>query len=182
MNIPTLNKPLQIVSIDTDIMTLSDGSQLQFMPKFPPPKTWQKDDVVELEELKMKMYRITNRSQHQTQAQAYCIKGAQAPGSESINKSMGSEYPQTHLNVEWSIEELLSNTSKMLLSDNSLWELSAAFNAPSRSNAPWSEGQIIEISPLSRIASSGRSKIQAYSILNKDINLTVTGVFLGFRQ
>ena len=58
------------MSIDPKMMSLSDGSQMQFMPNFPPPRSWQVDDVVELEELKMKMYRITNRSQHQTQAQA----------------------------------------------------------------------------------------------------------------
>lgn len=182
MNSPTLNKPLHIVSIDPKVMSLSDGSEMQFMPNFSPPKSWQADDVVELEELKMKMYRITNRSQHQTQAQAMCIKGADVKSDTlSITKSMDGEYPKTHHYVEWVIEELLSNSSKMLLSDNSLWELSAAFNAPSRSNAEWSEGQTVEISPISRGASLGR-RIQAYNVANKDINLTVTGSFIGFRQ
>ena len=183
MDSPILNKPLQIVSVDPRMMSLSDGSQMQFMPKFPPPKSWQTDDVVELEELKMKMYRITNRSQGQSQAQAMCIKGADLKSdSIIINKSMDGEYPKTHLYVEWGIEELLSNTSKILLSDNSLWELSAVFNAPGCANAEWSEGQTVEISPTSRGPSFGRSKIQAYGITNKDINLTVTGSFLGFRQ
>ena len=163
------------MSIDPKMMSLSDGSQMQFMPNFPPPRSWQVDDVVELEELKMKMYRITNRSQHQTQAQAMCIKGADVKrDSISITKSMDGEYPKTHLYVEWVIEKLLSNSSKMLLSDNSLWELSAVFNAPSRANAEWSEGQTIEISPTSRGPFFGRSKIQAYSVTNKDLNLTVT--------
>ena len=183
MDSPTLNKPLQIVSVDSKMMFLSDGSQMQFMPNFPPPKSWQVDDVVELEELKMKMFRIINRSQSKSQAQAMCIKGADVKSdSIAITKSMDGEYPKTHLYVEWMIEKLLSNTSKMLLSDNSLWELSAVFNAPGRANADWSEGQIVEISPTSRGPSFGRVKIQAYGVTNKDLNLTVTGSFIGFRQ
>jgi hypothetical protein len=182
MNSPTLNKPLQIVSIDPKAMSLSDGSEMQFMPNFLPPRSWKVDNVVELEELKMKMYRITNRSQHQTQAQAMCVKGADVNDSVAITKSMDGEYPKTHLYTEWAIEELISPDAKILLEDGSLWSISAAFSASHRDRAEWSEGQAVEVSPISQGSSGVAPKIQAYNLKNKDISLMVTGKFLGFRQ
>lgn len=173
---------LAITYIDSTKMSLSDGSEFQFLPKFPPPKLWEIDDEVEVDELKMKMCRVTNLSKKRTIAEPFRIKGADEGKSLVFTKSMDGEYPSTHHGTEWMIEELIPLDTKIVLSDESVWSVSAAFTGKGSRNDDWTEGQKIEVSPISRGASFGRPKIQAYNFKNKDLKLMVTGKFLGFRQ
>lgn len=174
---------ITIAYIDDKKIFLSDGSQLQFLLPIYPPKSWKLGDKVEVDEMKMKVCRITNITRNKTLAEAFRIKGPDRKDATDIVKSMDGEYPKTHLYMEWDIEKLFSHTQKILLSDNSMWELSSAFTPMRSEDREWSEGQTVEISPLARGSSVRQSsKLQLYAVANKDINLTVTGSFLGFLE
>lgn len=178
-----MRSPVTIVDINKKTMSLSDGSQLQFLLDIYPHRSWRVGDEVEVDEMKMKICRITNLTRNKTIAEGLRIRNSDENGASNIAKSANGEYPQTHLYIEWDIEKLFPNTQKILLSDNSLWEISGAFNSLGSQNKEWSEGQTVEVSPVERGSPVGRRfKIRSYAVFNKDIQLKVVGSFLGFRE
>ncbi len=172
---PNLNKRLEIKSINTKTMVLEDSSKWQFLPNMAPPESWGSGDEIVVEKIEGRfqsnvLHRIINKTRKsQDRSAVYQGGGISKEKIVEINKSLKA-YPDERLDRELDIEKLL-NDGCILLSDQSVWQLSGI---ASRSAGDWTAGQSVKIS-------KGTSILKTYNIKNLDIKKTMLGNFVGFQ-
>ncbi len=185
METPTLNKRLKIKEYASPKMLLEDGSLFDFSPL--PPSGWDAGDTVTVAgrgslNTRIKRpsaYTVTNISREQ-KFDGTCLKGSdnQDP-SANVNKSMtDTVYPESHLEKYWGIREVTG--SKIVLEDDSIWELSTPmihqYDSEQLNN--WNDKQSVSI-----IRTTGNNKkIRTYSVTNEETGVILLGEFKGWEK